>query len=51
MYESHLMTLPQAATFVGISDYDMQHRIGIRGIKIRWEEDFPVKKASDKLGN
>lgn len=38
MYEAHLMTLPQAAVFVSISKYEMQHEIGIRGIKIRWEE-------------
>ena len=50
MYETQLMTLPQAATFVGISNYDMQHHIGIRGIKIRWEEDFPRKKGKRKGG-
>ena len=50
MYETQLMTLPQAATFVGISNYDMQHHIGIRGIKIRWEEDFPRKKGVRKVG-
>ena len=50
MYETQLMSLPQAATFVGISNYDMQHHIGIRGIKIRWEEDFPPKKGKRKAG-
>ncbi len=50
MYETQLMTLPQAATFVGISNYDMQHHIGIRGIKIRWEEDFSRKKGKRKGG-
>lgn len=50
MYETQLMTLPQAATFVGISNYNMHHHIGIRGIKIRWHEDFPRKKGVRKAG-
>lgn len=50
MYEGHLMTLPQAAVFVGISKYEMQHEIGIRGIKIRWEEDYPRSGVNRQAG-
>jgi predicted HTH domain antitoxin len=50
MYETHLMNLPQAAAFVGITHYDMQHHIGLQGIKIRWEEDFVPKKSKRQAG-
>lgn len=50
MYEAHLMTLPQAAVFVDISKYEMQHEIGMRGIKIRWEEDYPRTNGKRQAG-
>ena len=50
MYEAKLMTLQQAALFVGISKYEMQHELGVFNINICWEEEFAHKKGIRKTG-
>ena len=50
MYETHLTSLDQAAAFAQISKYEMQHQLAVKGIKIRWEEDYKPKNGQRKGG-
>ena len=50
MYEANLMTLTQAAMFAHISKYEMQHQLGVRGVKIRWDEDYKHQKGTREGG-
>ena len=50
MYEANLMTLSQAAKFAHIAKYDMQHQLGVRGVNIRWDEDYKPQKGTREGG-